>query len=207
MVAQLAARRAGIDVATEFAKLPAEQKAAMEQAGPYGRPAEMMADPAQAEQLFKRLDANGDKHLEPGETPGPFADRFEEMVRRGDEDGDQRISRREFMAMSRRLAEFESARPDPQAVRRTERQLLSRFDADGDGQLSIREAPPRMAENFDRTDANADGRLDRGELSRVAEAMARVQSFASQPGSTERPANLATAKQRRALRKAAKAEK
>jgi Ca2+-binding EF-hand superfamily protein len=63
---------------------------------------------------------------------------------------------------------------DPTAVRRLMRQLLARFDRDDDRQLSRAEAPPRLAENFDRADADANGLLDRAELSRVALAMARA---------------------------------
>ena len=172
----------GLDVPAELAKIPAEQSMAMDQMDAYARPVEMMADPAQAEQMFKRLDANGDKQLVAEEAPGPFADRFAEMVERGDTDGDKQLSRKEFLAMSRRLAEFESARPDPQAVRQAYRQLLKRFDGDGDGQLSVREAPPRIAENFDRADADANGKLDEAELKRVAETMARMQKFAGGRG-------------------------
>jgi Ca2+-binding EF-hand superfamily protein len=182
IIAQLAARRMGLDVPAELAKIPAEQSMAMDQMDAYARPAEMMADPAQAEQMFKRLDSNGDKQLVAEEAPGPFADRFAEMVERGDADGDKRLSRKEFLAMSRRLAEFESARPDPQAVRQAYRQLLNRFDGDGDGHLSVREAPPRIAENFDRADADANGKLDDAELKRVAETMARMQKFAGGRG-------------------------
>jgi Ca2+-binding EF-hand superfamily protein len=182
IIAQLAARRMGLDVPAELAKIPAEQTMAMDQMDAYARPVEMMADPAQAEQMFKRLDANGDKQLVAEEAPGPFADRFAEMVERGDADGDKQLSRKEFLAMSRRLAEFESARPDPQAVRQAYRQLLKRFDGDGDGQLSVREAPPRIAENFDRADADANGKLDEAELKRVAETMARMQKFAGGRG-------------------------
>ena len=182
VIAQLAAARMGLDIQAELAKIPTEQVTAMDQMDAYGRPMDMMADPAQAEQLFKRLDANGDKQVVADEAPGPFADRFAEMVERGDADGDKQLSKQEFMAMSRLLAEFESAKPDPQAIRRAHRQLLNRFDRDGDSQLSVREAPPRIAENFDRADADANGQLDRGELMRVAETMARMQKFAGKRG-------------------------
>jgi Ca2+-binding EF-hand superfamily protein len=178
MVAQMAARRMGLDVEAELAKIPAEEMRAMDQMDAYARPMEMMADPAQAQELFKRLDANGDKRLAADEAPGPFADRFAEMVERGDADGDKQLSKQEFMGISRRLAEFETAKPDASAVRRAYRQLLNRFDRDEDGELSVREAPPRIAENFDRADADANGKLDRAELTRVAETMARMQTFA-----------------------------
>jgi Ca2+-binding EF-hand superfamily protein len=182
IVAQIAATRMGLDIEAELKKIPAEQMMAMDQMDAYARPMDMLADLAQAAELFKRLDANGDAQIAAAEVPEPFGARFEEMLRRGDEDGDQKLSRREFMAITRRLAEFESARPDKAAVRRAHRQLLARFDADDDGQLSVREAPPRLAENFDRADADANGKLDETELTRVAETMARMQTFARERG-------------------------
>jgi hypothetical protein len=64
---------------------------------------------------------------------------------------------------------------DPAAAKLALRQLLGRFDANGDGQLTPREAPPRLRQNFERADADANGRLDRQELQAVAERMARIQ--------------------------------
>ena len=185
VVALLAADRMGLDVEAEVAKIPAEQRSVLDQDA-YARPVDRIADPKQAEEVFNRLDANGDKQLTAEEAPGPSATRFEEMIRRGDENGDERLSRQEFLSISRRLAEFESARPNRSAVERVRRQLLRRFDADGDGELTVREAPPRLAENFDRFDQDADGRLNRSELTQVAETMARRQSFA-QPRTEGRP--------------------
>jgi hypothetical protein len=198
-MAQVAARRMGIDIQAEMEKLPAERLMEMDRMDVYARPGQMMADPAQAVELFERLDANDDMRLVAEEAPGPFADRFDDMLERGDRDGDRALSKNEFMEMSRRLAAFESARVDPAAVRRTRRQLLARFDRDDDGRLSIREVPPRLAENFDRADADANGSLDGAELTKVAETMSRMQRFVgergmfadppkSDSGSTDRPA-------------------
>jgi Ca2+-binding EF-hand superfamily protein len=182
IMAQVAARRMGIDVEEEMERLPANQRMEMDRMDVYARPGQTMADPAQAAELFQRLDANGDKRLVADEAPEPLADRFDEMLERGDRDGDRALSKNEFMEISRRLVAFESAKVDPAAIRRTRRQLLTRFDRDDDGRLSVREVPRRLAQNFDRADADANGLLDEAELTKVAETMSRTQRFVGERG-------------------------
>jgi len=43
-------------------------------------------------------------------------------------------------------------------------QFLKRFDADGDGKLSMQETPPFLKKDFSKIDTNGDGFLDRAEL-------------------------------------------
>jgi Ca2+-binding EF-hand superfamily protein len=202
ILAQLAATRRGLDVEAELKKLPAEDRASVDRMDAYGRPGEMMADPKQAEQLFKRLDANGDKQLTMEEAPPMFGDRFAEMLQRGDTNGDNKLSKKEFLELSRRAAKFQSAKAEPEAVRRMKRALLSRFDRDGDGKLTVREAPPRLAQNFDRADLDSNGYLDDSELTQAAEVMARLERVGMAPAGA-RPA-FAPAK-RQAFKKAEKA--
>jgi Ca2+-binding EF-hand superfamily protein len=171
----------------ELKKLPEEERAAMDQMDAYGRPAEMLANPAQAAELFKRLDANDDKMVSASEAPPALAGRFAQMLQHGDRDGDQRLSQKEFLDLSRQIAEFEGAKADPTAVRRAMRQLLNRFDRDGDARLSLKEAPPRIADNFDKADANADGTLDKVELTRVTKTMVRAQKFSGKRAQPGRP--------------------
>ena len=185
IMATRAAMQKRIDVAAELAKLPPEQLASMEQMGGYGRPGPMMADPQQAEAMFARLDANGDDRLSADEAPGPLADRFEQMLARGDRDGDKQLSKNEFLQSARRLAEFQGNRPDPATSRRMVRQLLDRFDADGDSALGVKEVPRRVAENFDRIDADANGRLEGGELNQLAANMNRARRRGGRPPSPE----------------------
>src|SRR6185295_16014980 len=62
-LAQIAGRyveREGVDVKTELAKLEKSQGAAANRFDDNGGPQERLADPAQAKQLFKELDANND---------------------------------------------------------------------------------------------------------------------------------------------------
>lgn len=171
LMAQLAANRLGLDVPAELAKLPPEKRQAMDRMGGGGSPGEMLADPQQAAALFARLDANGDKRLSADEAPGPAG----QLIERGDRDGDGDLSEREFQQMARRAAEFQQSAAAPAEVRRNVRQLLKRFDRNQDGKLNADEAPPRMANNFDRLDRNANGLLDGEELQQAAGAMVRLQ--------------------------------
>jgi Ca2+-binding EF-hand superfamily protein len=193
IMATRAAMQMRLNIAAELAKLPPDEMASVERMGAYGRPGEMLADPQQAEELFARFDANGDECLSADEAPGPLAERFEMMLERGDRDGDKQLNKREFLEMSRRLAAMASDRPDPAAARRMVRQLLNRFDEDGDGALSAQEAPRRLAENFDRADADGNGRLEGPELAQVAALANR----AMRPGGPGGPPDDADAPRRR----------
>jgi Ca2+-binding EF-hand superfamily protein len=175
MVAMVASRQMGIDVAAELAKLPKADVMAMDQMDAYAGPGKMMADPAQAEERFARLDADGNGKISAEEAPPQMAERFDEILRRADHDGDSQLSLPEFKEMSKRMAQFDSIKVDPQAVKRTVRQLLDNFDLDHDGQLSQKEAPRRLADNFDRADQDSNGKLDADELQRAAETMQRMQ--------------------------------
>jgi Ca2+-binding EF-hand superfamily protein len=175
LAAAMGAARLQLNVQAELAKLPKSEMAEMERMDAYGRPADMMADPAQAEEVFARLDANGDKFVTLDEAPAPFADRLEQMLPRLDGDRDGKLSKREFLEMARRISAFEQTPTDPQEVKRIVRQLLRRFDADGDGALSVKESPRRMAENFDRADRDSNGKLDSSELEIVGQTMSRLQ--------------------------------
>jgi Ca2+-binding EF-hand superfamily protein len=192
IMATRAAMQKGLNISAELAKLPAEEMNSIERMGAYGRPGDMMADPQQAEEMFARLDANGDDRVSADEAQGPLAERFDAMLERGDRDGDKQLSKQEFLEMSRRLAAMQNDRPDPAASRRLVRQLLNRFDADDDGALTAKEVPRRLAENFDRVDADANGRLDGPELAEVAALMNRgMRQGRPGPGPGGRPADPA----------------
>jgi Ca2+-binding EF-hand superfamily protein len=191
LAATMGAARMQINVLAELARMPKAEMESMERMDAYGRSAEMMSSPAQAAEMFTRLDANGDKLVSPEEASGPFADRLQQMLPRLDRDGDGKLSQTEFTEMARRISAFEQTPADPQAVKRTVRQLLKRFDGDGDRQLSVQELPRRMAENFDRTDQDANGKLDARELEAVAQTISRMQRGAAmRPGGGFAPARM-----------------
>ena len=52
-------------------------------------------------------------------------------------------------------------------------QQMMRFDANGDGRISLEEAPDRLQERFESMDANDDGYIDEDEMKRLLERMRR----------------------------------
>ena len=96
-------RRLELDVELEIALLPEKKWALVEQLDNPRKPGDALADPEQAEELFRKLDANGDGQVVFEEVPEQFAARFDRLLARADRNRDDRISTAEFQAMSRRL--------------------------------------------------------------------------------------------------------
>lgn len=113
-VARVFVVRAGIDVELEYALLPEKNWAMVQRLDQPQQPIEALADPEQAMELFKRLDANGDGKVAYDEVPEQAAERFDRLARRADRDGDQLISEAEFRQFSARVrvfSRFQRARP------------------------------------------------------------------------------------------------
>jgi Ca2+-binding EF-hand superfamily protein len=55
----------------------------------------------------------------------------------------------------------------------TPEQFLKRFDKNNDGYLTRNEVPPFLAKNFEKLDADGDGKLDRAEIERYQQALRR----------------------------------
>ncbi len=50
-----------------------------------------------ARDMFERLDANGDKKIATSEVPEPRRERFQQLIDRGDKDGDGALDEKEFL--------------------------------------------------------------------------------------------------------------
>ena len=106
---QLASRyveREGVDVQAELPKLVKAQGVAAERFDDKGGPQERLADPAQARQLFKELDANADGYLGEKEMSEVFRERAERFVTVADRNRDGRLSQAEFLDGAERVSQF-----------------------------------------------------------------------------------------------------
>jgi Ca2+-binding EF-hand superfamily protein len=173
VLAEVAARRMGLDVEAETKRLPASKAASIDRQDVYAAPGNIAGDPAAARQVFRRLDADGDGRLTADEAPEGLPGRLAGALRIGDRNGDRALTEKEFVALSSGLAQAQAAEADPATVRRTVKQLLARFDDDRNEKLSRREVPKRLAKVFDRADANGDGVLNAAELAEAAARLAR----------------------------------
>jgi hypothetical protein len=165
--------------------------------------------------LLARMDANGDSQLDADEIPADCRRAFEQMLNAADGDKDGELNRREIAQASPRLtavanqaarrmgldvsaemselpeetmASMEQMDAYPKPGELAVERLLKQFDRDEDGAISLREAPPRLKQNFDRADANGNRRLEGKELAKVAERMARMAPNAETRNAPRRPA-------------------
>ena len=187
ILAQQAAERMDLDVEAELAQLPREVRAQLEQLNANGNPGDAISDPEQAARIFERLDANSDGQIEMSELPEQLAERFAQRARNADRDGDGKVSRAEFMRLSKMMAAREKAKPDPSKTRRQVRRLLEQFDANDDGMLAREELPTRLGRRFDRIDGDESGQLEASELVRLVEFAARLDRAGANPGNGESP--------------------
>jgi Ca2+-binding EF-hand superfamily protein len=103
--------RLGLNVELEIALLPDKNWALVERLDRQRQPGDVLADPEQAGNLFRLLDANGDGQLQYEEVPEQFAARFDRLLARADRNRDQRISYGEFQRLSRRVRAAKAAGP------------------------------------------------------------------------------------------------
>jgi len=115
--------------------------------------------PSGASPLMQSLDTDGDGELSSSEIESAAS-----ALRKLDKNEDGKITRDE-------LGPGRRGTPQGAAAAGFILRRLKSFDQDGDGALSREEAPPRMKENFDRLDADGDGKVDDSEMKRLAEVI------------------------------------
>lgn len=173
-IAQRITQRMDLDVEVELALLSEQQwQSVQEMIGPRRR-GDLLADPQQAREYFRRLDANGDGQITPAEVPQQLAERFEQLLERADRNRDDQISEQELMTISRQMQAMADDRPTPAQLQQGIERLLKRLDRNGDQKISRVEAPRRMASRFDRIDTNGSSQLERDELAPVVEMLSRL---------------------------------
>ncbi len=160
-------KKNNMDVELEIALLSEKKWALVQRMDGPSRPTEMLSSPKQAQEIFNNLDANSDGQITSEEVPPPFADRFEQVLFRSDKNRDGKLSKKELLAFSRRMAAYEKQRPPQAEIDRRLEGLFKQFDRNNDQLLSRKEAPEKLAARFDRIDADSNGTLDRQELSRA----------------------------------------
>ena len=112
--------------------------------------------------LFPILDKNGDGTLGQGELDLAIS-----SLRKLDRNQDGTISQEEL-----RADQGSGGSPRPGGSPRSGGRGIaaptwSEIDQDGDGKVSLKEAPERMKGRFDRMDQNGDGFLDKEEQERI----------------------------------------
>ena len=100
---------------------------------------------ARMEALFDELDANGDGSLTKEEVENAKTRRFELM----DANSDGFVEAEEIVAYR---------------MKRRAEAMIKRLDKDGDGKLSLEEAPQRRTPSFDRFDLDENGAVTKTEI-------------------------------------------
>lgn len=133
------------------------------------------------EEMFKRLDTNGDGVLEASEIPERGRRMFDAMARRLGKDEGAKITREEFLKTGGPGGPGrpggQPGRPDGARMARGPA-LFRLLDSDSDGKLS-KEELAKAAEKFEELDSNSDGSLDPRELFGSGERGGRM---AARPG-------------------------
>lgn len=123
--------------------------------------------------LFKRLDADGNGNVAAAEVASDQKGLFARLVRRADVDGDQSLSRDEFLAAlvpTRPEKKIEAKQPAGYPQADAVRYLLLTMDTNGDSWINSDEVPDDLRPVYEmmaeRIDVNKNGTMDRYELSR-----------------------------------------
>jgi len=127
---------------------------------------------AEDEDLFGKLDKNSDGVVTADEVEGDAKGLFERSLRKGDKDGDKKLTKEEFAASQKetdapRQPLNQGGGPGrPGGGQFNPREIIGRLDANKDGKVSKDEAQGPVKENFERFDGNKDGFISEDEIGR-----------------------------------------
>jgi Ca2+-binding EF-hand superfamily protein len=131
--------------------------------------------------LFDRLDADKNGRVTSDEVSSDARRLFERLLRRGDADGDEALSRDEFIASlvpSRPEKTIEAKQPATFPQADAVRWLLLTMDTSGNSWIEADEVPEDLRPVFEimleRIDTNKNGVLERIELSRGGPPLAQI---------------------------------
>jgi Ca2+-binding EF-hand superfamily protein len=133
------------------------------------------------EPLFERLDADGNGSIAVAEVSGDGQRLFARLIRKADADGDQSLSRDEFLTAlvpSRPEKKIETKQPGGYPQADAVRYLLLTMDTSRNSWIEADEVPDDLQPVFEamaeRVDTNKNGTMDRYELSRGTRELAQV---------------------------------
>lgn len=196
-----AARQLGWEVDAELRRAVADQGADADRFDRQYNPERSLADPKQAAELFKQLDADRDGQLVVDELPNQLQQRMGRLLRRADADQSGGVSKREFLTAADRISRFNRAQQrvmdqpgSPSNTSTTSdslgkasppgkrafaggfaRRMLNRMDRNGDGVIARSEARRRLAERFDEADLDGNGQIDPAEIDVIVEMLSERQ--------------------------------
>ncbi len=145
-------------------------------------PAQLEGGLPDPEVLFARLDVNGDGKITNAEIPDDARERFGKLLERADKDGDGALTKQELTEGIQAYAkEIRAMIDDAQSPRGVFRYL----DANGDGKITMDEAPVDKAPNFEKLkakfDADGDGALNEEEFIKGLTRVRQLQSMGILP--------------------------
>jgi hypothetical protein len=131
--------------------------------------------------LFERLDSDADGRITAGDVSDEYRRLFDRLLRRGDVNSDDALSRDEFSAAlvpSRPEKTIETKGPDTLPETNAVRWLLLTMDTTGDGWIEATEVPNEMQRAFaalaERLDRNSNDILESFELIRGGRPLAQI---------------------------------
>jgi Ca2+-binding EF-hand superfamily protein len=133
-----------------------------------GKRPDVLLSPERLKQLFARLGKDGEGKIPLTELPEPLRDRLGKL----DTNQDQALDRTELKAAP--WANLMGEAAGSGAMLERMKQMLLRWDEDGDGKVAVADLPDAIRERVEKADANADGFIEVGELTKLFNAASGV---------------------------------